>query len=106
VPAAFIDAVAVSKGDVVMLADGTVVRVKLSGTGNLYGMARTPTATGFEYAGSIARMRMTGARRLTMAEALTLSAAWGECVRCGRTLTDPNSVAAGIGPVCRKAFDS
>lgn len=99
------EAVAVAKGDVLRLEDGTVVRVKLSQTGNLYAMARGPQDTAFSYAAGILR-RMTGARRLTMAEALELSAAWGECVRCGRTLTASKSVAAGIGPVCRKAFDA
>jgi hypothetical protein len=25
-----------------------------------------------------------------------------KCTRCGRTLTDPTSIAAGLGPVCRR----
>jgi hypothetical protein len=25
----------------------------------------------------------------------------GKCCRCGRTLTDPESIEAGIGPICR-----
>ncbi len=34
----------------------------------------------------------------------TLAEFWheGVCGRCGRALTDPESIAAGIGPICRK----
>lgn len=34
----------------------------------------------------------------------TLAEFWheGRCGRCGRALTEPESIAAGIGPVCRK----
>ena len=28
------------------------------------------------------------------------SAGYGSCMRCGRTLTNPDSVKAGIGPIC------
>lgn len=30
--------------------------------------------------------------------------ATGRCCCCGRTLTDPNSIAAGIGPICADRF--
>ena len=29
----------------------------------------------------------------------------GKCGRCGRLLTEPESIEAGIGPVCRKALE-
>jgi hypothetical protein len=38
---------------------------------------------------------------LTQAEAGKLGKQFGFCVRCGATLTDPVSVADGIGPVCK-----
>jgi hypothetical protein len=37
---------------------------------------------------------------LTQAEAAAKGKAVGFCIRCGATLTDPVSVANGIGPVC------
>ena len=39
---------------------------------------------------------------LTQAEAAAKGKAVGFCIRCGATLTDPVSVANGIGPVCAK----
>jgi len=38
---------------------------------------------------------------LSQAEAGALGKQFGFCVRCGATLTDPVSVADGIGPVCK-----
>lgn len=33
---------------------------------------------------------------------MTTTAAPTRCARCGRTLTNPASIAAGIGPTCRR----
>lgn len=33
---------------------------------------------------------------------MTTTAKTSQCKRCGRTLTDPKSVAAGVGPRCAK----
>lgn len=38
--------------------------------------------------------------RLTLERAKELGHLYGICVRCGRTLTDEGSIAAGIGPIC------
>lgn len=38
--------------------------------------------------------------RVTLDEARTFGKLHGFCLICGRTLTDPKSVEAGIGPVC------
>lgn len=42
------------------------------------------------------------AKPLTLDEAATLGHLHGVCVCCARTLTDPVSVKAGIGPTCAK----
>jgi Family of unknown function (DUF6011) len=44
---------------------------------------------------------LTGQKAMTLEEAGTYGLTHGFCIRCGRTLTDPVSVAKGIGPVCQ-----
>jgi hypothetical protein len=69
--------------------------VKSPNTGNSY--AKVFTDNGWEYAAGMATK---------VSEPLTLEAAkefghiYGACVICGRTLTDEESIAAGIGPIC------
>ena len=48
--------------------------------------------------------RRTGNRRdaPTLAEAQAYGRRTGRCMICGRKLTHPESVAAGIGPTCRQ----
>lgn len=43
---------------------------------------------------------LAGAKPMTSAEAGKIGKKMTFCVRCGATLTDPHSVANGIGPVC------
>ena len=40
--------------------------------------------------------------RMTLEQAKQWGALYGTCCKCGRTLTDENSIEAGIGPVCAK----
>lgn len=54
----------------------------------------------FEYVGLAAKHLPTAARRMTLEEAAAFGRLYGVCVRCGRTLTDEGSIAAGIGPIC------
>ena len=49
----------------------------------------------------LAEAVVAGLSPLTQAEAGALGKQFGFCVRCGATLTDPVSVADGIGPVCK-----
>ena len=80
--------------------DGVFYRVQMNkSTGRPY--AKVLRNGAFEYvAGAVHNVREID--RLTMVEALAISAQIGECVICGRTLTASKSVEAGIGPVCRK----
>ena len=79
-----------------------IYRVRRSRTsGNLYAMALDPLSGAFAYArGAI--YALTPTHRLTASEAAMVGQAWGMCVVCGAALTDPVSVARGIGPVCAK----
>lgn len=53
----------------------------------------------FEYLGAAGRY-IRDARRLTLEEAKAFGVEFGVCCVCAALLTDPESVAAGIGPVC------
>lgn len=44
---------------------------------------------------------LAGAKPMSMEQAAAQGKMMGFCIRCGATLTDPESVAAGIGPVCK-----
>jgi hypothetical protein len=48
--------------------------------------------------------QLVGKTPMTLDEAAAKGKAFTFCVKCGATLTDPISVANGIGPVCIKAF--
>lgn len=57
----------------------------------------------FEYVAGMMRL-LHADDRITLEEAQALGAAYGTCMWCGRTLSDPKSVEAGIGPACAKKF--
>jgi hypothetical protein len=60
---------------------------------------------GYHYLGAAARHLPTTARRLSLAEVGALGKTFDHCLMCGRRLDDPESVDAGIGPVCSKKYD-
>jgi hypothetical protein len=41
---------------------------------------------------------------MSLEEAKAFGRLYGVCVRCGATLTDEQSIEAGIGPVCAGRF--
>lgn len=53
----------------------------------------------WENAGNDYRL-LTEEHRMSAEQAEEMSANVGHCILCGRTLTDPTSVARSIGPVC------
>ena len=66
------------------------VQVAVHGSGNLYAKGA---------------MRFLSAdTKMTLEEAKQFGALYGTCCVCGRTLTNEDSIEAGIGPVCAKGF--
>lgn len=57
----------------------------------------------FVYAPGAVR-RLSASTRISLEEAKEFGHLYGTCIVCGRTLTNPDSVAAGIGPVCAARF--
>lgn len=43
-------------------------------------------------------------KKVSLTDATQFGIAHGFCLCCGRLLTDPNSVKAGIGPICAQKF--
>ena len=78
------------------------VYVAVHGSGQLCVKRLVVTVDGgrFEYMGLAAKHLPRNARRMSLDEAKAFGAIYGFCVRCGRTLTDDASIAAGIGPIC------
>ena len=85
--------------------DGTVFKVQhaVHGSGRLY--AKRLTSDGvFVHAPGAIRDLATQGRKLSLEEAKSYGKLYGTCIRCGRTLTDETSIAAGIGPICAEKF--
>lgn len=76
------------------LADGRIVKVKISRTSG------KPYAVDFngDYLGG-GRL-LDGAMRLSLDEAKAYGRETGVCCVCSAELTNPDSIAAGIGPIC------
>lgn len=79
--------------------DGGIFKVQhaVHGSGHLY--AKRLTENGFTYApGMLSALRPED--KMTLEEAKEYGTLYGMCCVCGRTLTDEDSIAAGIGPIC------
>jgi hypothetical protein len=95
-PAKHEDGEAVSEG--YYFVEGLIYKVQPAKShGGLY--AKVFSESGYEYAPGAMRL-MPSAQRLTLEQAAEAGVKTGRCVVCARLLTDPESVAAGIGPIC------
>ena len=78
-------------------AGGVFFQVVLSESGYLY--AKRFNGSKFVYdKGGIATL--TESHRLSVEDAAAFGFEFGVCAWCGKALSDPESVARGIGPVC------
>ncbi len=88
-----------------------IYRVKISGAGRPYANALmtenilngnyADAAVWFEYApGAIYRIKPE--HRMTVEQCAEFGLLYGTCCVCARTLTNPKSIAKGIGPICEK----
>jgi len=89
----------------IYLRDGIAYRVQCGrASGKTYALRLIEPGDGrplrWEYAPGVVRA-LTAADRMSVTDAEAISRRIGQCVRCGATLTDPASVARGIGPICR-----
>ena len=86
--------------------DGVIYRVQRSReSGNLYAKRLDLLATGAEFVYAAGAIRtLTLADSMTREEAQAWGVETGICCVCSADLTDPVSVARGIGPVCASKF--
>ncbi|MFF5668844.1 DUF6011 domain-containing protein [Streptomyces hygroscopicus] len=85
------------------LCESRIYRVKRSEAGRLYALELV-TENGksrFEYDRS-AVFKLRPEHRMSVEQAAEHSRLIGACCVCGATLTDPKSIARGIGPVCAR----
>ena len=84
--------------------DGEVYRVVVSrGSGRPYALLLVEAPGAFEYAPGAVR-HLSEDTMMTLEEARDYGVRYGVCVACGRTLTNPESIEYGIGPVCRTRY--
>jgi len=82
---------------------GDVYKVRTSKAGNAYATILTPEGNKAKWAyapGAIKNISATDS--ITTDQAASFGHLHGFCALCGLTLTDPESVKRGIGPVCAK----
>ena len=81
-------------------ANGVIYKVQESRqTGRLYAMSLDVAERKFIYEQGAMR-HLSAEMRMSIDEAKAFGVQYGFCVVCGKFLTDPASVAQGIGPVC------
>lgn len=84
------------------------VQKAVHGSGHLYAKRLVPgegygSKARFEYAPGVLKT-LSAATLMSLEEAKAWGALYGTCCVCGRTLTNEESIDAGIGPICAKKF--
>ena len=69
----------------------------------MYAKALDPETGRFEYHTGLIR-KLDESMRMTLEQAKQYGAIYGVCCNCGRTLTNEDSIEAGIGPICAGKF--
>jgi hypothetical protein len=89
----------------IYLLDGDVIKVQkaVHGSGHMYAKKLNPETGKFEYTQGLIR-RLDISMRMTLEQAKEFGALYGVCCNCGRTLTNEDSIEAGIGPICAGKF--
>jgi hypothetical protein len=86
------------------LLDGKAVLVQRSRESNrLYAKVWDEDAEAFVYAKGVT-YRLRAEHRATLEQLEAFGKAFGVCGECGRTLTNPESIKRGIGPICAGKF--
>lgn len=90
----------------IYLVDGKVVKVQKSKTsGKPYAMELIVSGKSGSFIyrpGLIYKVQPED--KMSLASAVEFGMVYGVCCNCGRTLTNKDSVEAGIGPICAKKF--
>lgn len=87
------------------LSEEEIYQVVRSKAGRLYAKVLVGTQSGgrWEYAaGAIVKLKPE--MRMDLAAVSKYGKETGTCLVCGRTLTNPDSIEAGIGPICASRF--
>ncbi len=88
------------------VVDGTFYRVQFNkDETRVYGKMFHDEGKFWEYVGRKPFGMLTADTKVTVEDAAKFGHAHGVCLMCGRTLSDPQSVAQGIGPICIKKID-
>ncbi len=88
------------------VVDGIFYRVQFNrDETRVYGKMYRNEEKHWEYSGRKYFGLLTADNKVTVEDAAKFGHAHGVCLMCGRTLTDPASVAQGIGPVCITKID-
>lgn len=88
--------------DGIYLLDGQYRKVYRTQSGHQ--VAKVWDGAEWEYVGKAGLKGLTAEHKLTLEQAKRFGHIYGVCCVCSRTLTDEESIAAGIGPVCAAKF--